>query len=181
VEKSVSTIRTIPRFTIGQIWEHWILLLSVGVLILTGLPQRYRATTWSQQILTTPERLYLIQNIHRIAAILLTVLVIYHLLRALSLLSRRRLPGDMLPLKMSSAFQWGHHFSHQFETKVCKYNFEQKFTYWFLLFSIGIRHTCFIWVPILSRVCWRIIPVQNCLHYAIVTFFYVIWHFIMCI
>lgn len=187
-EKNLSTIRTIPRFTAGQRWEHWILLISVGVLLLTGLPQRYRATTWSQQILTTPERLYLLQNIHRIAAIVLTLLVVYHLWRALSLMSKRRLPGNMLPTMqdVKDGFQMARYllFLTNLKPKFGKYNFEQKFTYWFLFFSIGIMVISgfVLWFPILFTrfLPGGIIPSAKLAHSteAIVTFiFIVIWHF----
>lgn len=188
VEKRVSTIRTIPRFTVGQRWEHWILLISVTVLLLTGLPQRYRANAWSQQILSTPERLYLLQNIHRIAAVLLTVLVVYHIWRALALMSRRRLPGNMLPVMQDirDAFHMGRYllFLTNLKPKFGKYNFEQKFTYWFLFFSIGIMViTGFIlWFPItFTRILpGGVIPSAKLAHSteAMVTFvFIVIWHF----
>ncbi|MBP1702070.1 MAG: cytochrome c family protein, partial [Chloroflexi bacterium] len=92
---SIRTERVFERFTRKQRWEHWALFLSFTVLLLTGLPQKYRTTTWSQQILATPERLYQIQTIHHIAAIVLIVLVIYHLINAIYRMSRRNLSADM--------------------------------------------------------------------------------------
>ena len=71
--------RTFIRFTIGQRWEHAMLIVCVLVLLLTGLPQKYRDTEWSQWLLSTPERVNLIQQIHHIAALLLTAEVLYHL------------------------------------------------------------------------------------------------------
>jgi len=187
-QKSVSTIRALPRFTLSQRWEHTVLLISVVTLLLTGLPQKYRATAWSQQILSTPERVFTIRNIHHMAAILLTFLVLYHLFRAIYLLSRRRLPGDMLPSLQDvwDAFQMGRYllFLSERKPKFAKYNFEQKFTYWFLFFSIGIMvATGFIlWLPITAT---RVlpggaIPAAKMAHSteAIVTgIFIVIWHF----
>ena len=188
VVESVSTIRTLPRFTLAQRWEHLVLLITVGVLLLTGLPQTYRTTAWSQDILSTPERVYTVRNIHHIAAILLTLLVVYHLARAIYLLSRRRLPGDMLPTlqDIRDAFQMGRYllFLTKIKPKFAKYNFEQKFTYWFLFFSIGIMTvTGFILMfPIaVTRVLpGGIIPAAKLAHSteAIVTgLFIVIWHF----
>ncbi len=188
VEMSVSTIRTLPRFTVGQRWEHSILLVSVALLLLTGLPQKYRATAWSQQILTTPERVYAVQNIHRIAAVLLVLLVVYHIVHALYLMSRRRLSGEMLPSlrDVRDALQMGRYliFLTNQKPKFGKYNFEQKFTYWFLFFSIGIMVvTGFVlWFPIaITRILpGGIIPSAKLAHSteAIVTLVFVlIWHF----
>ena len=78
--KNIEAKRVYRRFTLGQNWEHAILLISGIVLFFTGLPQKYRTASWSQQILSTPERLETIQQIHHIAAIVLILLVIYHLL-----------------------------------------------------------------------------------------------------
>ena len=188
VKKSVSTIRTLPRFSVGQRWEHSILLISIVLLLLTGLPQKYRATTWSQQILTTPDRLYAIQNIHRIAAVVLTLLVLYHLGHTLYLLSKRHLSGNMLPSlqDIRDAFQMGRYllFLTNRKPKFGKYNFEQKFTYWFLFFSIGIMVVSgfILWFPIaITRILpGEIIPSAKLAHSteAIVTLvFIVIWHF----
>ena len=66
------------RFSIGQRWEHLVLLVSFTVLLLTGLPQKYREFSLSQDLLSSPERLELIRQIHYIAAIVLTLQVLYH-------------------------------------------------------------------------------------------------------
>src|SRR5512147_234633 len=88
---------TFPRFTLSQRWEHAILLLSGLVLLLTGLPQKYRDFSLSQDLLSTPDRVNLIRQIHHIAAIILALEVLYHLVKIIVLLVRRKLPGDLLP------------------------------------------------------------------------------------
>jgi len=138
----VRTVRTFKRFTLGQRWEHAILFLCLTVLLLTGLPQKYRAATWSQAILATPERVELLQTIHHIAAIVLGVIVLYHLGIIIVQLSRRSLPGDMLPTWKDVQDAW-HMLQHLLyikkdKPKFGKYNFEQKVTYWFVFFAIGI-------------------------------------------
>src|SRR5512136_3485648 len=90
---SVRLVRTFPRFNVSQRWEHAVLLVSIFVLLLTGLPQKYNTSTWSQAIISTPERLNLLQQIHHIAALLLTALVIYHLGKIIYQIIRRKLPG----------------------------------------------------------------------------------------
>jgi formate dehydrogenase subunit gamma len=88
--------RTFPRFSLSQRWEHGLLILVFTVLLLTGLPQKYRNTEWSQVILATPERVEAIRTIHRVAAIVLTLEAVYHLGKAVILMARRKLPVDML-------------------------------------------------------------------------------------
>jgi cytochrome b subunit of formate dehydrogenase len=70
--RGVQVVRFFTRFTREQRWQHWLLFASFAVLFLTGIVQKYRNEPWSQNILSTPERLELVQNIHHIAAIILT-------------------------------------------------------------------------------------------------------------
>lgn len=177
----------IKRFTLGQRWEHIILLLSATVLLLTGLPQKYRDTSWSQYILSTPERLEVVQQIHHIAALFLTALVIYHLGRAILLLARRRLPGDILVNWQDIRDTWKMikylFFLSKDKPLYGKYNFEQKVTYWFIFFGVGIMVvTGFIlWFP----EAWTrifpggIIPAARLSHSTeaiVAAVFIVIWH-----
>lgn len=47
--------RTFLRFTLLQRLEHAVVFLSITILVLTGLPQKYRTTTWSEDIISTPD------------------------------------------------------------------------------------------------------------------------------
>lgn len=185
--KMVQIERTFQRFTLGQRWEHVLLLVSFSVLLLTGLPQKYRAAAWSQQILSTPERLKTIQQIHHIAAIFLTAEVIYHLGRVIYLLVRRRLPGNMLPTWQDVLDAWQMIkyllFISKEKPTFGKYNIEQKVTYWFLFFGIGIMIISgfIIWFPIAVTYVLPggVVPAAKLAHSteAIVAgIFVVIWH-----
>jgi len=180
--------RTFKRFTSGQRWEHAVLILCIAVLLLTGLPQKYRDAGWSQWILSTPERVEQIQQIHHITALVLTAEVLYHLGRAFYLIFRRRLPGDMLPnwQDVRDAWQMIRYLLFLTRKKPAygKYNFEQKFTYWFLFFGIGILVISgFIrWFPetVTRFLPGGVVPAAVLAHSneAIVAgVFIVIWHF----
>jgi formate dehydrogenase gamma subunit len=187
-EPGVHVEKTFPRFTLGQRWDHALLLLSITVLFLTGVPQKYRTAAWSQNILSTPERLETVRQIHHFAAILLTAEVIYHLGRAVYLMARRRLPGDMLPdlQDVRDAGQMVKYllFLSNKKPKYGKYNFEQKITYWFLFFGIGILVISgfIIWFPI-QVTQWLpggIVPAAKLAHSTeaiVAAIFIVIWHF----
>jgi formate dehydrogenase gamma subunit len=176
------------RFTVAQRWEHTILLITVTVLLLTGLPQKFRTQEWSQYVLSTPERVETIQQIHHIAALFLTLLVIYHLGHAIFLMARRKLPGEMLPV-WQDVLDAGHMlryllFISKDKPKFGKYNFEQKFTYWFLFFGIGLLVISgfIIWFPIqfTKLLPGEIIPAAKMAHSTealVAGIFIVIWHF----
>ena len=184
----VRTERVFIRFTLGQRWEHFILLLSFTVLLLTGLVQKYRNESWSQQILSTPERLETIRTIHHVAAVMLTLLVLYHVVGAIVQLAQRRLSAAMFPTwrDVRDAGQMIMYLLFLSNRKPAfgKYNFEQKFTYWFLFFGIGIMVvTGFIlWFPIqiTAVLPGGIVPAAKLAHSTealVAGIFVVIWHF----
>jgi formate dehydrogenase subunit gamma len=179
--------KTFQRFPVGQRWEHLILVLSAAVLILTGLPQKYRDFAWSQDLLSSPERLELIRQIHHIAAIILALEAIYHIGRAIYLMARRKLPGDMLPV-WQDVIDAGHMLQYLFfmrkdKPKFGKYNFEQKVTYWVLFFGFAIMGiTGFvIWFPeqFTQFLPGGVVPAAKLAHSTesiAATVFILIWH-----
>jgi formate dehydrogenase subunit gamma len=184
----VRLVRTFPRFSASQRWEHAVLLICIAIQLITGLPQKYNTTAWSQVIISSPARLNLLQQIHHISALVLTSLALYHLGKAIYLISRRKLPGDMLPAvqDIKDAWQMLLYLIYVKKQKPAfgKYNFEQKVTYWFLFFAIGIMIVSgyIMWFPVvITRVLpGGVIPAAMMAHSteAIVTLiFIVLWHF----
>jgi len=179
--------RVFLRFSVSQRWEHTALFLSGFVLLLTGLPQKYRGWPISQELLSTPERVELIRQIHHIAAIVLLIEALYHLGRIIYLMSKRRLPGDLLPI-WQDVRDAGHMiqyllFLRKDKPKFGRYNFEQKVTYWFIFFGILIMGVSglIIWFPIFftNFLPGGIVPAAKLAHSteAVVTaIFIVIWH-----
>ncbi len=180
--------RHFQRFSLAQRWEHTILILSVLVLLLTGLPQKYRAATWSQQILTTPERVETIRQIHHIAAIVLAAEALYHLGHAFWLLARRKLPGGMLPTyqDVRDAWQMLQYLLYIKKEKPLfgKYNYEQKINYWFFFFGIGILGVTglILWFPeFFTRFLpGGVVPAAKLAHSTeaiVAVIFVALWHF----
>lgn len=179
--------RTFLRFTPGQRWEHVILLLSGLVLLLTGLPQKYREFPISQDLLSTPERIFLIRQVHHIAAIVLGLVALYHLGRIIYLMTRRKLPGNLLPTGQDVRDAW--HmlqyllFLRKDKPKFGRYNFEQKVTYWFVFFGIAIMGISglIIWFPVLVTqfLPGGVVPAAKLTHSTesvVMAIFIVIWH-----
>ena len=189
VQKSaVQTHKMFMRFNLGQRWEHMLLLISFTVLLLTGLPQKYRAATWSQQILSTPERVELIQTIHHIFAVVLILEVIYHLGKAIILMARRRLPGDIFvswqDIRDAGRMVAYLLFIRKEKPIFGKYSFEEKVTYWFIFIGIGIMLVSgiILWFPeVVTRVLsGGVIPAAKLAHSTeavVAGIFIVLWHF----
>ncbi len=187
-EDGIRIERTFQRFTLGQRWEHLLLAVTFSVLLLTGLPQKYRAAAWSQQVLATPERLAQVRNVHHTAALILTLEVLYHAGRGLALLARRNLSPAIFPewQDVLDAWQMIRYLLFLSKQKPAsgKYNFEQKFTYWFLFFAIGIMVvTGFVlWFPATAtRVLpGGVVPAAKLAHSTeavTAAIFVLIWHF----
>lgn len=183
----VKSERTFARFSLSERWEHALFLLTFGVLLLTGLPQKYRAAEWSQYLLSTPERLEFIQTIHHIAAVILLAETAYHLGRGLLRLSQRRLNGAMLPtgqdVRDAVAMLRYLLFIDREKPSFGKFSFEQKFTYWFFIFGtlIMIGSGLLIWFPIaFTRILpGGIIPAAKLAHSAeaiAAAIFVLMWH-----
>jgi formate dehydrogenase subunit gamma len=179
--------RSFLRFALGQRWEHAILLLSGLVLLLTGLPQKYREFSLSQDLLSTPDRVNLIRQIHHIAAIILTLEVLYHLGRIVVLMLRRRLPGDLLPTgqDLRDAGQMLQYllFLRKDKPKFGRYNFEQKVTYWVVFFSLAIMGISgfIIWFPVqfTQFLPGGVVPAAKLAHSTesmVLAIFIIIWH-----
>jgi formate dehydrogenase gamma subunit len=180
--------RHFPRFKIGQRWEHTILFLSILILLLTGIPQKYRTTEWSQVILSTPQRVATIQQIHHIAAVILAIVVVYHIGKAILQIIRRRLPGDILPTTRDVRDAWNMLLHLIFIKKnkpaFGKYNYEQKITYWFIFFSVAIMGATglILWFPeVITRYLpGGIVPAAKLAHSSeaiVIVIFTVVWHF----
>ena len=179
--------RTFPRFTVAQRWEHALLMLSGLVLLLTGLPQKYRELSISQDLLSTPERIGLIRQIHHIAAIVLALLAVYHLGRIIYLMAKRRLPGDLLPT-WQDVRDAGHMlqyllFLRSDKPKFGRYNFEQKVTYWVVFFSLLIMGVSgfIIWFPVFFTkfMPGGVVPAAKLAHSTeavVIAIFVIVWH-----
>lgn len=184
---SVRHERTFPRFTAAQRWEHAILLLSGLVLLLTGLPQKYRDWSISQDLLSTPDRVELIRQIHHIAAIVLALEALYHFGRIVYLMSKRRLPGDLLPT-WQDVRDAGHMFQYLLflrndKPKFGRYNFEQKVTYWFVFFGVLIMGVSgfIIWFPefFTKFLPGGVVPAAKLAHSTeaiVIAIFILVWH-----
>ena len=183
----VQTERTFKRFTLAQRWEHAVLVLSFLILLLTGLPQKYRAVGWSQQLLSTPERLEFIQTIHHIAAVVLIIEALYHVGWGIYLLSRRQLSDAIFPTMQDvrDAVEVVKYllFISKEKPTFGKFNFEQKFTYWFVFFGVGIMifSGLMMWFPIFFTrfLPGGIIPAALLAHSSeaiAATVFILIWH-----
>ena len=91
--------RYYERLTLNQRIQHIVLMLSFTLLVVTGLPVRYPNSQVSQFIISTLGGYAMRSMLHRIGAVMLIGLVIYHVIyTALSRRGRAEL-GTLMPAK----------------------------------------------------------------------------------
>ncbi len=180
--------RYFDRFSLGRRWEHLLLIASFTVLLLTGLPQKYRAEAWSQFLLATPAQVTLVRTLHHVAAVSLILESVYHLALGLWLLSRRRLNPGMFVIRqdLRDAGQMLRYllFLSPKKPEFGQYNFEQKITYWFLFFGIALLIVTgvILWFPVFFTrfLPGDVIPAAKLAHgteAVVAAIFVLIWHF----
>jgi len=84
---SLQTVRYYQRFTLNQRIQHAVLIASMTLLIVTGMPVRYYQVSVAKQLIDLMGGMESRALLHRIGAVTLIALCIYH--AAYTLLSRR--------------------------------------------------------------------------------------------
>jgi formate dehydrogenase subunit gamma len=85
------------RFTVNQRLQHIILAASVIVLVLTGMPLKFKDTLWAPSLYRLFGGINLAPIIHRFAGVILLLLFAYHL----GYLAYLFFTGEIVPLKKS--------------------------------------------------------------------------------
>jgi len=132
---------TFTRFVLSQRIEHILLMLSFGMLCLTGLPQKFHDTAWAQGIMSAFGGIGTMRVIHHIFAFMLAFEFLYHLIViAYELLFVRPRPLPMLPRLQdvrdglgSVAYLSG---LRREKPSFDRYDFRQKVEYWALIWGL---------------------------------------------
>ena len=66
------------RFSLWERIEHWLLTLSFTVLAITGLVQKYSSGQFAQWTIESMGGIESVRIIHRVAAIVMMLEVVYH-------------------------------------------------------------------------------------------------------
>lgn len=98
------------RFDLGQRISHWVMMISFTILATTGLAQKFSDSTISLLIFSVLGGIETSRLIHRLAAIALMIVSVYHILDVSYRLYVLRSPWTMLPV--ISDFQ---HLLHDIE------------------------------------------------------------------
>jgi formate dehydrogenase gamma subunit len=177
-----------PRFTLAQRLEHWIMMISFTILVITGIPQRYPLTTWADWIIRNLGGIESVRIIHRVSAVVFMLVLLYHLIAVFYRVYVLRVRLTMLPglkdatdLLDSVRYQLG---LTQQQPKLPRYTFAEKMQYWAVIWGgvIMVITGFMLWNPVATTrfLPGEFVPAAKAAHSAeaLLAFLAIlIWHF----
>jgi cytochrome b subunit of formate dehydrogenase/nitrate/TMAO reductase-like tetraheme cytochrome c subunit len=176
---------TVERMNRNQRWQHFILLTSFIVLVITGFALKY-PNSWFAEALGMGEKLRSIA--HRVAGVILIGIGVYHLVYAVMTREGRRLVHDLVPTPKDGfdalgAMQYYLGLRKE-KPKFRRFNYAEKAEYWALVWGTAL-------MAVTGIMMWANVTVGNLLarwwvdaatavHYyeaILATLAIVVWHF----
>lgn len=176
------------RFTLAQRIEHIVLLVSFTALAVTGLPQKFAGNAFAEWAIAVLGGIEFIRIVHRIAAVMLVLMSVYHVIVLGYKVWVRRIEMTMLPgLKdvtdALDVLRYNLGLSKE-HPRMPRYNFGEKVEYWAMVWgTIIMAITGFmLWNPISTArfVPGQVIPAAKAAHGAealLAVLAIIVWHF----
>jgi len=185
--KDVETSEYVVRFSFWARFQHAAIILLFGLLLLTGMPQKWPYAEASRWVIEHLGGIFVTRWLHRAAGVAFSALLVAHLAIAIAgVLSRRTQPSMLLSRKdFRDAIDNLRYYVGYAETPppFGRFDYRQKFEYWGLIFGALIMAASgfILFFPILlSRVLpAELIPAAKVMHSAeaMLAFLIVlIWH-----
>lgn len=89
--------REIMRFNRHQRYQHFLLMVSVLMLIITGFPIKYAQWPWAQVVVTLFGSFKTMFMMHLTFGVLMLISGVYHVIWLIDLAIKRNLPMSMVP------------------------------------------------------------------------------------
>jgi formate dehydrogenase gamma subunit len=122
--------RYFTRWKMNQRVQHWIMIITFIILVVTGYPLKYEDSEISQAMVNAMGGWEMRSQIHHIAGVALVALGIYHVIMYLVI---DRSPKKILPRKKDFK-DFVQHMKHLFgkaeRPKYDRYSWKEKFDYW---------------------------------------------------
>jgi len=185
--RDVETSEYVVRFSFWARFQHAAIILLFGLLLLTGMPQKWPYAEASRWVIEHLGGIFVTRWLHRAAGVAFSALLVAHLAIAIAgVLSRRTQPSMLLSRKdFRDAIDNLRYYVGYAETPppFGRFDYRQKFEYWGLIFGALIMAASgfILFFPILlSRVLpAELIPAAKVMHSAeaLLAFLIIlIWH-----
>lgn len=177
----------IVRFSDWARFQHAAVVLLFGLLLLTGLPQKWPYYDASRWLIDHMGGLFVTRWLHRASGVAFTVLLVAHLSVVMLGISRGRMKPDMVLGRkdFNDAINNLRYYAGYLDAppKFGRYDYRQKFEYWGLVFGgfIMVATGFILYFPILvSRVLpAELIPAAKMMHSYEALFamlIVIVWH-----
>ncbi len=132
--KPVQPPEEFVRFNLSQRAEHFVMMISFTVLVVTGLPQLFYGDGWAQAIMVALGGIETVRLVHRACAVLFILEGIYHVGYIGSLVAGGTFTPSMIPglrdvRDAINTFKYCIGTSSEMP-KFGRFDFRQKFEYW---------------------------------------------------
>ncbi len=122
------------RFGVSQRAEHFLMMITFTLLVITGVPQKFFGSGWAQTMIVAMGGIETTRFIHRVAAIIFCLEGVYHAAYVAVLIATNRFRPTMIPnLKDArdavATFKYCIGLSSQ-QPKFDRFDYRQKFEYW---------------------------------------------------
>ncbi len=184
----MSAHKTYTRFDIARRIEHLLLILSFGTLAITGLAQKFPLNSFAQWVVALYGGIESIRVIHRIAATLMMLETIYHIVYLFYLMYVRRVGWSMLP-EVKDATDALQMFLYNLgirkqAPRMKRYNFTEKAEYWAMIWGTAVMGITgfMLWNPIATAKILPgvFIPAAKAIHgyeAILAALAIIVWHF----
>jgi formate dehydrogenase gamma subunit len=178
------------RFTISDRVEHWVQMASFTILAITGLVQKYATSPVSETTIRMLGGIETTRIIHRLAAIVLMLAVVYHLGALGYRLFVRRVQPSIIPTVRDIQAAWQmllYNLGRQKnKPQQGRYTFDEKVEYWALVWGTTVMAITgfMMWNPIASAryLPGDFIPAAKAAHSGealLAVLAILVWHFYM--
>jgi len=185
--RDAETSEYVVRFSFWARFQHAAIILLFGLLLLTGMPQKWPYAEASRWVIEHLGGIFVTRWLHRAAGVAFSALLVAHLAIAIAgVLSRRTQPSMLLSRKdFRDAIDNLRYYVGYAETPppFGRFDYRQKFEYWGLIFGALIMAASgfILFFPILlSRVLpAELIPAAKVMHSAeamLAFLIILIWH-----
>jgi formate dehydrogenase subunit gamma len=160
------------RFSSWRIAEHWMLLLTFAVLVITGLSQKFYTIDISQWLIFHLGGIDRARLIHRGAGVIFSLITAVHMLTGIIGITLKNWPPSMFINKEDISdliHNIRYYLGMEKSPAVCgRYNYRQKFEYWGVLLSgvLMMFTGLILWFPALITrfLPGEVIPAAKVLH-----------------
>lgn len=162
----------IRRFSNWRIVEHWMLLLTFGVLVITGLSQKFYTIDISQWIIFHLGGIDRARLIHRCTGVIFSLITVAHILAGITGIALKKWPPSMF-INKEDISDLIHNIRYYLGMEKSpavfgRYNYRQKFEYWGVLHSgvLMMFTGLILWFPALITrfLPGEVIPAAKALH-----------------